>query len=188
MPELWGRSSDGVNRKLRELRGLAGGANQKLKELWAVQSGVNRRIFRRGIEWTWAFTVSSHVSSYNNSAHSIYVVLEYDTDGYSSKDAITYTFSEPLVLKAGSTIATSGGGAVSKVAKELDINGSLIFAETSGSNYTYTVPSDISVSTIKFYITSTYSGGGSPYASGDITINPSGGTSFLLTGAGEADQ
>lgn len=47
MPELWAKSADGVNRKLRELwEKDNSGINRKQKELWAKDgSGVNRKIF-----------------------------------------------------------------------------------------------------------------------------------------------
>lgn len=53
MPELYGRSPDGTNRKIRELYGLAGGTNRKLRELWGRDGeGFNRKVFVGGIPIT----------------------------------------------------------------------------------------------------------------------------------------
>lgn len=112
MPELYGRSPDGTNRKLRELYCLASGANRKLKELYGLSGGVNRKIFS-GYDCQAAVSNDAYGRSYINSNGSgnleLYAERAVTPVDHNKSTHIDFYFNEPVTYTKNQEIVRFNG-------------------------------------------------------------------------------
>lgn len=115
--------------------------------------------YSSAIKWTYAVSAgitagSANVISFtygNDGTNSSMASLYAGSGGANAYCEVTYTFSSPFILKAGKTITiiTTRDSAVDIT--ELKINGNLVYSSgtiASNKTDTYTIPSDISISSI----------------------------------------
>lgn len=158
MTETWA-NVDGTNRKMSKLFAAQGGVNRKLKSLWAGDAGgVARKIFSGAVTWTWAITKEYDWADVWVDSYSSNVGLS-NISHTASGGSVEYTFSSPILVRAGQKIAASVivGGNENSTNKQayVSINGtdalSMSDMDMPGGECTkaYTLSEDTAVNTIK---------------------------------------
>lgn len=195
MPELWEKSQDGVNRKLREKWAKdPNNVKRKLRELWAKDNnGVNRKIFSGGIHWNYSIvpeTPADWIVCRATDTHT----FEGKMNQYSSDIVnIEYDFDSIFTLPANSaiTVQLNFPDCVHDWVFNLAVNGDSAYSWqlfnyiAVNNSYTINLQSAVKVSNIKMSAILNTGGYISPLAYAIVTLNSAEYGSFLLNNSGQ---
>lgn len=185
----------GAYSKVKKRYDKVNGAWAPAKARWDKSGGVWSKSYSGAVEWTYSISISGDLGSTDYGNSDTYTAHNH-ISAYSSGVvrwsicAITYTFSQPLLIRTGSTltIRTYAYGRHGK--SELDINGTKVYSKDLGTGdvtESYTFPSDTTINTITAQAIAGADTSDGTQCFVYVTVNSDNG-SFLLNNSGTSDN